>query len=93
MEGCLEHKTLRSDARIRAKEQRAFASLRSSAGRRAFARGEPAWLSYREATCSAEASQFQGGSIRPAIYGACVADANRAHLESLAAIVANIGPH
>jgi len=93
MEGCLEHKTQRSDAGIRAEERRAFALLRSSAGRRAFGRGERAWLGYRGATCSAEASQFQGGSIRPVIFGACVADANRAHLESLTAIVANIAPH
>ena len=35
------------------------------------------WLQYRDANCESEASIYEGGSIRPAIYNQCLASVTR----------------
>ncbi len=35
------------------------------------------WLQYRDANCESEASIYEGGSIRPAIYNHCLASVTR----------------
>ena len=45
--------------------------------RRKLERAQSLWLQYREATCASEASIYEGGSIRPAIYNACLASVTR----------------
>lgn len=34
---------------------------------------QSAWLQYRDANCESEASIYEGGSIRPAVYYSCLA--------------------
>lgn len=38
---------------------------------------ENAWIKYRDANCNFVADQYKGGSIRPMIYGLCLADVTR----------------
>jgi uncharacterized protein YecT (DUF1311 family) len=35
---------------------------------------QTAWIKYRDANCDFVADQYKGGSIRPMIYGLCLAD-------------------
>jgi uncharacterized protein YecT (DUF1311 family) len=35
---------------------------------------QTAWIKYRDANCEFVADQYRGGSIRPTIYGLCLAD-------------------
>lgn len=46
-------------------------------GRRKLEKAQSLWLQYREATCESEASIYEGGSIRPAIYNGCLASVTR----------------
>ena len=86
LEGCAEQKILKTDARIRARERRAF-SLIGDTGRRAFARAEHGWLRNRSEFCHADASGYAGGSLQPVVFAECVVDVNRAHLEELASLI------
>ena len=36
-----------------------------------------AWIKYRDANCDFVGDQYKGGSIRPMIYGLCLADVTR----------------
>jgi uncharacterized protein YecT (DUF1311 family) len=38
---------------------------------------QTAWIKYRDANCEFVADQYKGGSIRPTIYGLCLADVTR----------------
>ena len=38
---------------------------------------QTAWIKYRDANCEFVADQYKGGSIRPMIYGLCLADVTR----------------
>jgi uncharacterized protein YecT (DUF1311 family) len=38
---------------------------------------QTAWIKYRDANCDFVADQYKGGSIRPMIYGLCLADVTR----------------
>jgi uncharacterized protein YecT (DUF1311 family) len=38
---------------------------------------QTAWLKYRDANCAFVGDQYKGGSIRPMIYGLCLADLTR----------------
>ena len=85
LEGCVERDIARTSAMIDAEARRVFALL-APAGRRAFARGERAWLAYRKASCTAESSKYAGGSNEPVVFGYCVAKQNRRHLADLATL-------
>lgn len=38
---------------------------------------QTAWIKYRDANCEFVGDQYKGGSIRPTIYGLCLADVTR----------------
>lgn len=38
---------------------------------------QTAWIKYRDTNCEFVADQYKGGSIRPMIYGLCLADVTR----------------
>lgn len=38
---------------------------------------ETAWIKYRDSNCEFVADQYKGGSIRPMIFGLCMADVTR----------------
>ena len=40
-------------------------------------RAQASWLRYRDANCESEASIYDGGSIRPAVYHSCLASVTR----------------
>jgi uncharacterized protein YecT (DUF1311 family) len=40
-------------------------------------RAQVLWLQYRDANCESEASIYEGGTIRPAVYNLCLASMTR----------------
>jgi uncharacterized protein YecT (DUF1311 family) len=48
-----------------------------------------AWITYRDAACASEASQFEGGSIMPLIYSGCLERVTLARTNDLYAFTAN----
>lgn len=50
---------------------------RGGQGRRKLEKAQSLWLQYREAACESEASIYEGGSIRPAVYNGCLAGVTR----------------
>src|SRR2546430_13876292 len=65
MEGCYEKAIVRTDRKIDAEAKMIFGLLRSRDARLTFVRGERAWLQYRQASCSAQASKYAGGTLGP----------------------------
>jgi uncharacterized protein YecT (DUF1311 family) len=51
-------------------------------------RAQALWLQYRDANCESEASIYQGGSIRPAVYNSCLASVTRERTRRLAEFLA-----
>jgi uncharacterized protein YecT (DUF1311 family) len=93
MEGCAEQRVLRSDRRIDALAATAFRLVRGSRNRAAFVAGERAWLRYRDATCTADASSDAGGTVQPVVYGSCLAARDRAHVAELTSLVRDLRFH
>jgi uncharacterized protein YecT (DUF1311 family) len=86
LEGCAEHRIVRSDKAINAQVRTIFSLLRRSRSRSAlarFVRGERAWLTYRRAVCASRADVFEGGSGAPVAFADCEAGINAAHLNEL----------
>lgn len=48
-----------------------------------------AWITYRDAACESEASQFSGGSIKPMIYSGCLERVTLARTNDLYSFTAN----
>lgn len=48
------------------------------------------WLQYRDANCESEASIYEGGSIRPAIYGHCLASVTEERTRRIKAFLAEV---
>jgi uncharacterized protein YecT (DUF1311 family) len=46
------------------------------------------WLQYRDTNCESEASIYEGGSIRPAIYSLCLASVTHERTKRLKAFLA-----
>jgi uncharacterized protein YecT (DUF1311 family) len=44
---------------------------------------QASWLQYRDANCESEASIYEGGSIRPAVYYSCLASVTRERAKRL----------
>ena len=51
-------------------------------------RAQALWQLYRDATCESEASIYQGGSIRPAVYNSCLASVTRDRAKRLTEFLA-----
>jgi uncharacterized protein YecT (DUF1311 family) len=51
-------------------------------------RAQALWLQYRDANCESEASIYQGGSIRPAVYNSCLASVTRERARRLTEFLA-----
>ncbi len=83
LDGCSERALLQSDAKVNALVARIWEAL-PVAGKPAFARGERSWLAYRAASCTAEASKYIGGTLRPVAYLGCEVGRNTRHLADLA---------
>ena len=85
MEGCAEHRILRTDAGIERRARAIFAFLRPKA-RGSFTSAERAWLAYRKAVCTVESFKYEGGSAEPLVFADCVASQNARHLTELASL-------
>jgi uncharacterized protein YecT (DUF1311 family) len=48
-----------------------------------------AWITYRDAACASEASQFEGGSIMPLVFSGCLERVTLARTDDLYAFTAN----
>jgi uncharacterized protein YecT (DUF1311 family) len=82
IEGCDEQAILRGDRKIDVQAGAVFRLL-APAARPGFVRGEHAWLAYRNASCTAAASKFAGGTAQPLEYASCLVAANAEHLRDL----------
>jgi len=51
-------------------------------------RAQASWTQYREMNCESEASIYEGGSIRPAVYYSCMASVTRERSRRLAEFLA-----
>ena len=86
LEGCAEHRILRSDGAINTRVRTIFLLVertRTAGAVARFVRGERAWLAYRRATCESRADVFEGGTAAGLVAANCVAGANAAHLREL----------
>jgi uncharacterized protein YecT (DUF1311 family) len=83
VQGCQEHRILRTDRAIDAQVKAIFRLLRTQSARLSFVTGERDWLHYRRASCSAEASHYAGGTAEPVAYLSCSLRKNKAHLTDL----------
>jgi uncharacterized protein YecT (DUF1311 family) len=86
IEGCYEEAIVRTDRKIDAQAKAIFGLLRSRYARLTFVRGERAWFQYRQASCSALASNYGRGTLGPVSAAACLLDRSRAHLRDLVAM-------
>ena len=50
---------------------------------------QTAWIKYRDTNCVFVADQYKGGSIRPMIYGLCLADVTRNRTSELKTQIAD----
>jgi uncharacterized protein YecT (DUF1311 family) len=86
-EGCAEKAVLKTGAAINARAKKIYYKLKAGSPRTSFVNGEKAWLSYRRASCKAQASVYAGGSFQPVAYLRCEANRNKTHLGDLAELL------
>src|SRR3954454_9057114 len=83
LEGCAEHRIVKSDAIINAKVKRIYGLLKTNNAKTHFVLGERAWLSYRKANCQSRSDVYEGGTLAGVVFANCVADVNDAHVKDL----------
>jgi uncharacterized protein YecT (DUF1311 family) len=93
MEGCYEQSIAGVDRRIDVQAKLIFALLDSGSARAAFVRGERAWLEYRQASCAAESSRSEGGTLAPVVAAGCQLGRSKTHLHELAAMRKQLAVH
>lgn len=65
---------------------------RAGEGRRKLEKAQSLWVQYREATCESEASFYEGGTIRPAVYSGCLASVTRERAGRLRGFLDEVRP-
>ena len=91
LEGCAEHKVIAADRALNSLNAKVFAKL-SRSGRTTFTTANAAWVSYRDAACTAQASIYSGGSLQPVIYASCLAAIDGSHATELRRILTSLSP-
>jgi uncharacterized protein YecT (DUF1311 family) len=86
VEGCQEHRVLRTDRQINGEVKAIFRLLRTEEVRMTFVTGERSWLRYRRQSCAAEASHYTGGTAHGIAFLSCTLQRNKAHIADLAAM-------
>ena len=81
MNACAEQKYKQADAEL----NRVYQELmRASGGRdQKLKSAQLAWLKFRDAECDYEASQYEGGSMKPMVYSFCLGDVTSARTKQL----------
>jgi uncharacterized protein YecT (DUF1311 family) len=93
IEGCYEKAIVSTDRKIDAQAKVIFGLLQSQYARLTFVRGERFWLQYRQASCSAQASKYAGGTFAGLVAAACTLDRSKAHLRDLVAMRKELSFH
>src|SRR3954447_21231944 len=93
LEGCAEHRIVKSDAVINAKVKTIYRLLRSDAAKTHFVAGERAWLAYRKASCLSRSDVYEGGTLSTVEFANCVADTNAVHVKDLTAFQKALSQH
>jgi uncharacterized protein YecT (DUF1311 family) len=86
VEGCQEHRVVRTDRRIDLQVKAVFRLLPTDEARQSLVAGELEWLRYRRRSCAAEASRFAGGTAHGVAFLSCSLERNAAHLADLSAM-------
>jgi uncharacterized protein YecT (DUF1311 family) len=92
-EGCYEKAIGSTDRKIDAQAEAIFGLLQSRHARQTFIRGERSWVQYRQASCSAQASKYAGGTFAGVVAAACTLDRSKAHLRDLVAMRKELSFH
>jgi uncharacterized protein YecT (DUF1311 family) len=76
---CARRDYEKAEAEMKRVYEQLITELDGRAGERGrkLEKAQSLWVQYREATCESEASIYEGGSIRPAIYNGCLASVTR----------------
>lgn len=76
---CARREFQKVDAEMVAVYDRLMTELASYGGRhqQRLRRAQASWLQYRDANCESEATIYEEGSIRPAVYYSCLASVTR----------------
>jgi uncharacterized protein YecT (DUF1311 family) len=76
---CARREYQKVEAEMNAVYDRLMTELASYGGKhqQKLRRAQTSWLQYRDANCESEASIYEGGSIRPAVYYSCLASVTR----------------
>jgi uncharacterized protein YecT (DUF1311 family) len=85
-EGCIEHAIVATDRSIDRRASAIFRVLHSQGARASFVTGERAWLRYRQASCEAESSNYEGGTLAGVVAASCTLERSKAHLRELQAM-------
>src|SRR4051812_8648415 len=93
LEGCAEHRILKTDTVINARVKAIYRLLRTDAAKTHFVAGERAWLAYRKASCMSRSDVYEGGTLAAVEYGNCVADTNVVHIKDLTAFQKALSQH
>lgn len=93
LEGCAEHRIVKSDAVINAKVKKIYGLLQTDTAKTHFVAGERAWLAYRKANCQSRADVYEGGTLAVVVFANCVADLNDAHVKDLTAFEKALQQH
>lgn len=92
LEGCAEKGILKTDATINTRVKRIYGKLRTGSAKASFVRGEKSWLTYRRASCSAQASKYAGGTLEALAFAQCELSRNKTHITELAKFEAALRP-
>jgi uncharacterized protein YecT (DUF1311 family) len=91
IEGCAEHRVVALDKGIDSLNARVFGRLHRS-GRASFAKAASEWVSYRNDSCTAQASIYSGGTIQPVAYADCLVSIDSSHLSELKSMLTALEP-
>lgn len=87
---CARYKYEKADAEM----NRVFGQLTSELvgfnGAEKLRQAQMLWLKYRDANCESEASIYEGGSIRPAVYSHCLASRTQERTMRMKAFLAEV---
>lgn len=89
---CSRREYEKADAEINSVYQQLMSSLAEGEGgdvdQQKLKQAQLLWLKYRDADCESEASIYEGGTIRPAVYNLCLASVTRERAKRLKAFLA-----
>jgi uncharacterized protein YecT (DUF1311 family) len=87
---CARYRHARAEAEMKRVYEQLMSELAGYAGTepQKLTQAQTLWLQYRDANCESEASIYEGGSIRPAVYSTCMASMTRERTRRMRAFLA-----